>query len=440
MNPFTRSAIALLLLLFPLWAVADTHKKRLVVVTTYPEEVFSQFEAAFEKRYPDINVDILWQRPLGSVDSVQQQAVDVYWAPSRQNFVHLSQSGAFQKLTLDRTGLPDRIGSFLLSDPNGYYVATEVAGFGFAINHEYLQQHQLPVPKGWIDLAQPIYATHIAFPIPSKVGFAPAIIDLILQAYGWQAGWALLSEIAANSYLMDFTQGETVIDRLVGGKNGIGLSIDFFAAAKIANNVPLDFIYPKMTAYSPAYVAILAKTTAPKEAQQFVEFLVSDAGQKTLFNPDIRKLPIRPTIYQDAPEGYYNPFVAIHAMDNFTFDNQLGIASSGINVALFDQLFTRRHPQLKQLWQMAQRAENLVKHQYNPYLWQQIQQAKQAIVKVPLTASEAASPALQQIFTQRKSSAAFEAQAVAIETQWGVIIDQNYQCALKLIQDVIATY
>jgi len=440
MNKLTSNIIVLLLLLIPLWTHAEVPKKRLVVLTSYPEEVFSRFEAAFEKQYPDVNVDILWQRPLGDVSLLEKEKVDVYWAPSRQNFIQLSQAGAFQKLTLDRSGLAERIGHFLLADPNGYYLATEMAGFGFVINPEYLQQHQLPAPKTWFDLAQPIYATHLAFPIPSKVGFAPAIIDFILQAYGWQAGWALLSEIVANAHLMDFSQGETVVDRIAGGKNGIGLSIDFFVAAKIANGATLSFTYPKITAYSPAYVAITAKTTARPEAQQFVEFLLSDSGQKTLFDPDIRKLPVRPAIYQDAPKGYYNPFVAIQAMNNFVFDNQLGIASQGITVALFDQLFTQRQVQLKKLWQTLQQAENLLKHQYDPYLWQQLQQAKKLAINTPLTAADAANPALQQIFAQRKTAAEFETQAIAIEKQWGAIIDRNYQDALKLALDIIATY
>lgn len=439
MPKLTLSALVILLL-FPLLTMADADKKRLVVLTTYPEEVFSRFEAAFETQHPDINIDILWQKPLSDMPSLQQAGVDVYWAPSRQNFVQLSQSGAFQKLTLAHSELPDHIGSFLLSDPEGYYRATEVAGFGIVVNPEYLQQHQLHTPKEWIDLAQPIYATHIAFPIPSKVGFAPAILDLILQAYGWNAGWSLLSEIVSNSYLMDFSQGETVIDRIVTGKNAIGLSIDFFAASKIANGAALDFIYPKITAYSPAYVAITAKTTAIHEAQQFVEFLVSDAGQKTLFDPDIRKLPVRPSVYQNAPAGYYNPFEAVHAMQNFKFDNQLGITSRGVNVALFDQLFTQRQEQLKQLWQAIRRAENLVQHQYDSYQWHKIQQAKHTVVTAPLTAVDAANPNLQRIFMQRKSAPELETQAQLIEKQWGVVIDQNYHDALKLILDVIAAY
>lgn len=448
-NSLISKLLLITMLFFPLIVQAtekvDTKsdsKKRLVVLTSYPEEVFSHFEAAFEQKYPDINIDILWQRPRDKVLSYLQQhnGVDVYWAPSRHNFSVLGKAGLFQKLTIDRSELPNQIGHFQLADPTGYYLATEVAGFGFIINPDYLTQHQLPTPHDWTDLTNPIYIGHIVFPIPSKVGFAPAIIDLLLQVYGWQGGWALLSEIVNNSTLMDFSKGETIIDRVANGHSGIGLTIDFFAASKIASDNKLQFIYPKLTAYSPAYVAILADTTAPKEAQQFVEFLVSEEGQTILFDPDIRKLPVRPSIYQFAPEGYYNPFQAVQVMDGFFFDNQLGIASQDTNVALFDQLFTDRQSQLKQAYQLLRQAENLVNTQHNPYWWQQIQQAKMLIVSTPLTAYDAANPMLQQTFNQRKTSAEIATQASLIEKQWGTIIEQNYQRAMQLAQILITSY
>lgn len=448
-NSLISRLLIVTILFFPLMIQATENentpndsKQRLVVLTSYPEEVFSHFEAAFEKKYPNINIDILWQRPRDKVLSYlqQQNGVDVYWAPSRHHFSTLAKAGLFQKLTLDRSALPNHIGHFQLADPTGYYMATEVAGFGFVINPDYLEQHQLPIPHNWTDLANPIYTGHIVFPIPSKVGFAPAIIDLLLQIYGWQGGWALLSEIVNNATLMDFSKGETVIDRVANGQSGIGLTIDFFAASKIANDNKLQFIYPKLTAYSPAYVAIMADTTVPKEAQQFVEFLVSEEGQTVLFNPDIRKLPIRPSVYHLAPEGYYNPFQAVQAMDGFFFNNELGIASQDINTALFDQLFTYRQSQLKQTYQLLRQAENLVNIQHNPYWWQQIQQAKMLIVTTPLTAYDAANPILQQTFNQQKASTEIATQANTIEKQWGTIIEQNYQRAMQLAQILITAY
>lgn len=434
-----RFIVSALICLVSLTAYAEPPKTRLVVATSYPEEVFSRFETVFETQHPDINVDILWQRPLSDISALEKLSVDVYWAPSRANFLRLSQANVLQKLNIDRQGLPETIGSFLLADPNGYYTATEIAGFGFILNTEYLQQNQLVEPKEWSDLTEPGYATHLVFPIPSKVGFAPAIIDFILQAYGWQTGWALLSGIVSNAELMDFSQGETIVDRVMRGKQGIGITIDFFAASKIANGAPLNFVYPKITAYSPAYVAIMAKTTVPEAAQQFVEFLLSDQGQKTLFDSDIRKLPVRPTSYQAAPENYYNPFAAVESSRAWFFDNQLGLKSQGVNVALFDQLFTQRQQLLKQMQHAIQRAEGRLKYHYSPELWQKLQQSKALAIQVPITAEMAAQPNLQQIFLQRKFSEDAAIQAAIFEKQWGAIVEQNYRDALQLTQEILAT-
>ncbi|MCB5183749.1 c-type cytochrome [Methylobacillus gramineus] len=43
-------------------------------------------------------------------------------------------------------------------------------------------------------------------------------------------------------------------------------------------------------------------------ARAFASFILSDRGQQLLFHPDIRKLPIKPSVYRNKPEGYFNPF------------------------------------------------------------------------------------------------------------------------------------
>ena len=78
-----------------------------------------------------------------------------------------------QKLDIDRTGLPGRIGRQNISDPEGFYEATEVAGYGLVVNPAYLQKAGLAEPREWEDLARPEYAGHITMPVPGKIGFAP---------------------------------------------------------------------------------------------------------------------------------------------------------------------------------------------------------------------------------------------------------------------------
>ena len=64
----------------------------------------------------------------------QQGGVDVYWAPSPGNFARLAKAGSWQPLGVNLKGLPAQIGGLALRDPQHLYQATELAGYGFAIN------------------------------------------------------------------------------------------------------------------------------------------------------------------------------------------------------------------------------------------------------------------------------------------------------------------
>ena len=61
---------------------ADKPVSKVVVMTSYPEEVVARFEAAFEKVHPGTRVEILWRRSgdaLSYLRKPNQGNVDVYW-------------------------------------------------------------------------------------------------------------------------------------------------------------------------------------------------------------------------------------------------------------------------------------------------------------------------------------------------------------------------
>ncbi|GEM_PF-5888741 len=86
--------------------------------------------------------------------------VDVYWTPSQRTFARLAAEGAFQRLPVDMSGLPGKVGGFPISDPDQLYAAAEIAGFGFAVNIERLQGKGLPKPTRWSDLTVPPATKH----------------------------------------------------------------------------------------------------------------------------------------------------------------------------------------------------------------------------------------------------------------------------------------
>lgn len=103
---------------FPMGAFAE----RLVVLTAYPEEVVSRYQAAFKKVRPDIELEILWRMPRDALPYLRQPrqgGVDVYWSAAYANFLALKAEHAWRRLDIDRAALPGRIGGTPLDDPEG---------------------------------------------------------------------------------------------------------------------------------------------------------------------------------------------------------------------------------------------------------------------------------------------------------------------------------
>lgn len=406
-------------------------KEQLTLLTAYPEDVVSRYEIAFEHAYPDIDLAVLWRMPhdaLPYLRQPQQGGVDVYWSAALPNFIALKQQGAWQKLGIDRQGLADHIGAMPLSDPDGFFCATEMAGYGFTLNPAYLQQHGLPQPKTWQDLADARYQGHLAQPVPSKVGFAPMMIDSVLQQYGWEQGWAILAGIVANARPVD--SGATFItDIIASGERGIGPGIDFFTASAIANGAALQFVYPEPAAYSSAQIAITAASRHAEAARRFAAFVLSEAGQKLLFHPDIRKLPVRPSMYAHKPDDYYDPFAA-SSRHPVVYDPGRTLSRLALNNALFDRLFTDHHQRLQSLWQKLRALEAHA----DAGKAERLATIRGLLTAVPIDAEEAQSASLQQTFAVRAADAKAEADAQALEQAWHREIDSRYSEAESLLK------
>jgi len=398
-------------------------RQPVVVVTSYPDEVVTRFEAAFERRYPQWRLRVLWRMPhdaLSTLRGAAAEAVDVYWTPSPRNFSVLKAEGLLSKLDLDQSGLPGKIGNTRIDDADGFFTATEVAGYGFAVNEEYLKRHRLPEPGDWSDLADPVFAGHVALPNPGRVGFAAVMADIPLQSYGWDRGWQLWSAIVANSALVD-RGGTFVTDELASGRRGVAVSIDFFVTAAIARGIPLRFVYPRQGGINPGQVGILAGAGNKAGARDFATFVLGEEGQKLLAHPDIRKLPVRPAVYSGLPSGYHDPFAAA-AAGGYAYNNERGLPRLAVVAALFETVLCNNQKRLARLWQRVAAADT-----------EKSAAARQLLGKVPLSEAEADRADLQAVFTRRRDDAEPDPAARRIEERWAAEFAKNLDQAARLL-------
>lgn len=359
-----RRTVLLLLavaLLLPAGALAQANQ--VVVLTSFPRELFEAYKTAFERANPGWSLVVVSKPTTAGITQIRERAgrpdVDVFWASAVDAFVYLKQNNLLERYTPPaevRRGIPDRVAGFPINDPDGYFVGFAVSGYGIMWNTVYMERRRLPEPKEWEDLLQPVYFGHIIMSTPARSGTTHLTVETILQGYGWDRGWPLLVQMAGNmGALTERSFG--VPEAVIAGQYGIGIVIDFFGLSAIASGQPVRFTYPKVTSLVPANVAIVRGAPNPEGARRFVNFLLSDEGQKLLFRPEIGRLPVRASLYAQAPKGFPNPF---RMSAGVQFDANLSAARYQLVTRMFDQVITFRHAELRRAWEAIYAAERAV--------------------------------------------------------------------------------
>jgi ABC-type Fe3+ transport system substrate-binding protein len=394
--------------------------KRVVVLTSYPEELISRFQNAFEQVNPGTRVEILWRHSADALAYLRRggiDEIDVYWTPAPRNFAILKEEGKLAKLTLDTAALPPEVAGYPISDPDGYYTAFELAGYGIAYNPDAVKKLGLPPPKDWHDLAHPSYRGQVQIPIPGQVGFAPVMAEAVLQGSGWTQGWADFAAIAAN---VEFGSGDSSpdTDDVGTGRKAARMSIDFFIppARRAANPAAgeLAFVYPPKTAFNPSHVAISAKASHPEMARTFVDFVLSTKAQELLLEPDVRRLPIRKEIYAAHPELSAQPF----GPGNLAYNDKLRRDRQGLVAALFDIALVKPHAEALPLWNALDRADK-----ENKGTSAQRFEIRALLTSVPVDEQAQQDAALRQLFafpdlTPGQSEPQPSAERLAVEARW----------------------
>ena len=415
----------------PTAAAAPT--KEVVVLTSFPKELFEAYKQAFEQTHPGVKVIVKQQQTNQGVTYLRETRTrpetDVFWVSAVDAFQTLKADGLLDKLVLPKETLarmPAKIGGFPLHDPDGQYWGFAVSGYGLMWNTRYLGLHRLPAPKEWTDLADPRYHGHLSISAPSRSGTTHLTVEVILQAYGWEKGWALLMQMGGNmGAIAERSFG--VPEAVISGQLGIGVVIDFFGLSAIASGQPIEFAYPSLTAVVPASVAVVKNGPNPDNARAFVQYLLSDEGQLRLFSPEIGRLPVVPALYGRAPKGYPNPFTM--KLGGIEFDDKLSSSRRNIVNALFDQIITFRHAELKAAWGAIYAAEaTMLKARSTGRSVDagaaELVEARRLASTVPLDGKLAADKAFNQAFKDKPEAKS------RLETEWDSAAKSNYAKAI----------
>jgi ABC-type Fe3+ transport system substrate-binding protein len=402
----------------------------ITVITSFPKELTAAYKKAFEAKHPNDKLEILNKNTAAGIAFVREQPVgsrpEVFWASAPDAFEVLSSSKLLQKADVANPAVPAKIGNYPINDPEGMYYGQALAGYGIMWNTRYLAANKLPEPREWADLAKPEYFGHVAISSPSRSGTTHLTVETILQGEGWQKGWAQLLGITGNSAAIT-ERSFGVPDGVANGQYGIGLVIDFFGLAAKNSGMPVEFVYPSVTAIVPANIALVAGSKAPDAGKRFIQYALSEEGQQLLLDKQISRLPVLPATYQKAPPGYPNPFAGkIQAKVNF--DSNLSESRYYVVLAMFDQLVTFRHKELV----AAVKAIHDATKRLGGKPSAQLDEARRLVFTPPVDEKQASDKALAAVFSADKKDPEASRKRAQVEEEWGGRAKANYAKAVEL--------
>lgn len=299
--------LAVGIIVFGLVAYITTSKsssgKSLVIYSPNSEDMINVIIPQFEAE-TGIKVELI---SMGSgemftrIDSEQSSPnADVAWGGSRATYYN--NLGLFQEYTAaDNENVMDEF-----RNDTGIITLYCLDGSCLLVNTDLVGNLDI---TGYADLLDPSLRGRISMGDPANSSSALAQLTNILLAMGGNyesnAGWDYVKQLLINTQGKVQSSSSTVHKSVADGENIVALTYEDPAASytrRGATNLKVG--YPKEGAvYLPAGAAIIKNAAHLTEAKQFMDFIVSKAGQDAFGT----KLTVRPVRADAALADYMTP-------------------------------------------------------------------------------------------------------------------------------------
>ncbi len=231
----------------------------------------------------------------------------------------------------NENAIPQTVGGEPYWDPQGRWVGACLSAFGICYNPDALARLGIENPPvQWADLADPRLAGNVALADPTQSGSVAKAFEMLIQQQmllerggdpravevGWDRAMRMIQRIAANARYFTDSASKVPWD-VEAGDAAAGMCIDFYgrfqseAVRRPDGTSRLQYITPEGgSSVGVDPIGLLRGAPHPALAREFIEFVLSPAGQKlwnwkvgTPGGPEryaLRRLPILPSLY--APE------------------------------------------------------------------------------------------------------------------------------------------
>jgi len=358
--------------------------EKLVVISPHWDGAKIEFERAFSEwhraRHGE-GVEVDWRDVGGTSDIIRfirsefkQRpggiGIDLLFGGGIDPFLELQKEGAFASYRPSDailTNIPPTIGGIPVYDRGYEWFGAALASFGILENKRVVQRMGLPAVQSWPDLGDPKLFSWVGSGDPRNSGSVHMMYEIILQGYGWEKGWEVITKMAGNVRAYDKASSQTAKNASLGDV-AYALAIDFYALTQVAEAGAenMEFILPRgIVVVNPDCIAMLRGAPNRAVAERFLDFVLSEDGQKLWLLPrgypggaqrfSIERMGVLPQLYEryrNVTLVKTNPF----ALDiNFQYDPGKGGARWSLLNGLLGSTLIDVHPELTAAWRALAR-------------------------------------------------------------------------------------
>ncbi|MDK1388690.1 ABC transporter substrate-binding protein [Sinorhizobium sp. 8-89] len=271
------------------------YAESLVLYTSQPNEDAQATVDAFKAANPGVEVE--WVRE-GTTKIMAKLMAEIEAGNPVADVLLIADTVTMQRLKEGGHLLPYKSPEAAgydaaLYDADGAYYSTKMITTGIVYNTSAAMK-----PEGWQDLAKPEAKGLVTMPSPLTSGAALIHAETLAAIPG--LGWDYYKALAENGATAAGGNGG-VLKAVATGEKAYGMLVDFMAIREKAKGAPVEFVFPAegVSAVTEP-VGILKTAKNVNAAKKFVDFLISEEGQKVAVK--MGYIPARNGVA--LPEGY----------------------------------------------------------------------------------------------------------------------------------------
>jgi len=228
-------------------------KDTVVVYTSLENDEIVKYLELAKKELPDLDIQAirlstgeLGARMLAEKDNPQADCVWGWAVTNMAGFVSRGMLVPYKPEGWEK--IPDNF-----KDPEGYWTAIDLYAAAFVANTKVLEADNLPMPKGWQDLLNPVYKDKLIMPNPasSGTGFLQVASLLVLLDPDYKSksieenkAWDFLKELDKNmgQYIKS---GSKPAKLTAAGEYAVGCSFAFVYSSLKKKEFPVAMVLPE---------------------------------------------------------------------------------------------------------------------------------------------------------------------------------------------------